>query len=242
MILKVNIVIWDRRYIGRVGEQHRQLYVCTPQGSTHLRNVAHTSEMIKQSEFESIHILYDDVAKHYGYFGKNAIGEDIAEGLGLEVQEMETGKREEVREGGEIKAVTTETLRNKVMGEGGTREGSRIGTTNIREERELQKSEVHLGTLNISGIAFGYRGKYMKTEEELLKIRPGDKLREVTEMMKAQRVSLMTLTDTHLNQAGMTEVGKFLQQEGLGRGGIAAKRERQSKGMEYSARRRAGIF
>eukprot|EP00965_Chrysotila_dentata_P072602 2398633-Pleurochrysis_carterae.AAC.1 len=82
----------------------------------------------------------------------------------------------------------------------------------------------------------------MKTEEELLKIRPGDKLREVTEMMKTQGVSLMTLTDTHLNQEGMDEVGTFLQQEGLGGGGIAAKRERQSESMEYSARRRAGIY
>eukprot|EP00965_Chrysotila_dentata_P057921 1920100-Pleurochrysis_carterae.AAC.1 len=68
----------------------------------------------------------------------------------------------------------------------------------------------------------------MKTEEELLKIKPGDKLREVTEMMKTQGVSLMTLTDT--------------QQEGLGGGGIVAKRERQNEGMNYSARRRAGIY
>eukprot|EP00965_Chrysotila_dentata_P009096 296087-Pleurochrysis_carterae.AAC.1 len=38
--------------------------------------------------------------------------------------------------------------------------------------------ETHIGTLNISGISFGYRGKYKQTEETLLKIRPGDKLRE----------------------------------------------------------------
>eukprot|EP00965_Chrysotila_dentata_P004564 148340-Pleurochrysis_carterae.AAC.1 len=82
----------------------------------------------------------------------------------------------------------------------------------------------------------------MKTEEELLKIKPGDKLREVTEMMKTQGVSLMTLTDTHLSQESMTEVGKFLQQEGLEGRGIAAKRERQNESMEYSARRRAGIY
>eukprot|EP00965_Chrysotila_dentata_P163717 5405750-Pleurochrysis_carterae.AAC.1 len=99
--------------------------------------------------------------------------------------------------------------------------------------------EIHLGTLNISGIAYGYRGRYIKTEEELLRIRPGDKLREVTEMMKTQGVSLMTLTDTHLNQEGMREVSKYLQQEGLGGGGIAAKREQQSEGTDFSARRRA---
>eukprot|EP00965_Chrysotila_dentata_P043515 1446572-Pleurochrysis_carterae.AAC.1 len=70
---------------------------------------------------------------------------------------------------------------------------------------ETQRSEIHIGTLNTSGIAFGYRGKYMKTEEEILKIRLGEKLREVTKMMKTQGVSLMTLTDTHLNQEGMNE-------------------------------------
>eukprot|EP00965_Chrysotila_dentata_P251837 6210305-Pleurochrysis_carterae.AAC.1 len=61
-------------------------------------------------------------------------------------------------------------------------------------------------------------------------------------MMKTQGVSLMTLTDTHLNQESMTEVGKYLQQEGLEGGGIEAKRERQKEGTEYSARRRAGIY
>eukprot|EP00965_Chrysotila_dentata_P092512 3053034-Pleurochrysis_carterae.AAC.1 len=81
----------------------------------------------------------------------------------------------------------------------------------------------------------------MKTEEELLKFKPGDKLREVTEMMKTQGISLMTLTDTHLGQEGMEEVGKFLQQEGLAGGGIAAARE-IIEGGEYSARRRAGIY
>eukprot|EP00965_Chrysotila_dentata_P081354 2686616-Pleurochrysis_carterae.AAC.1 len=81
----------------------------------------------------------------------------------------------------------------------------------------------------------------MKTEEELLKFRPGDKLREITEMMKTQGISLMTLTDTHLGWEGMEEMGKFLQQEGLAGRGIAASRE-LTEGGEYSARRRAGIY
>eukprot|EP00965_Chrysotila_dentata_P250258 6209347-Pleurochrysis_carterae.AAC.1 len=51
----------------------------------------------------------------------------------------------------------------------------------------------------------------------------------------------MTLTDTHLSQEGMGDISKFLQQEGLGGGGIAAKRE-MMEGSEYSARRRAGIY
>eukprot|EP00965_Chrysotila_dentata_P147833 4879801-Pleurochrysis_carterae.AAC.1 len=61
-------------------------------------------------------------------------------------------------------------------------------------------------------------------------------------MMKTQGVSLMTLTDTHLNQEGMREVSIYLQQEGLGGGGIAAKKERQPEGTDFSARRRAGIY
>eukprot|EP00965_Chrysotila_dentata_P041610 1379725-Pleurochrysis_carterae.AAC.1 len=61
-------------------------------------------------------------------------------------------------------------------------------------------------------------------------------------MIKAQGISLMTLTDTHLSQEGMDEVGKFLRQEGLGGGGIAAKKEMHAEGTEYSARKRAGIY
>eukprot|EP00965_Chrysotila_dentata_P259879 6213714-Pleurochrysis_carterae.AAC.1 len=79
-----------------------------------------------------------------------------------------------------------ETSRYTLVGEGATLKGNRVGTTSIREGGEVQRSEVHVGTLNISGIALSYRGRYMKTEEDLLKIRPGDELREVTEMMKAQ--------------------------------------------------------
>eukprot|EP00965_Chrysotila_dentata_P215755 6188971-Pleurochrysis_carterae.AAC.1 len=101
--------------------------------------------------------------------------------------------------------------------------------------------EVHIGTMNVSGISFGHRGKCMKTEEDLLKIRPGEKLREVTEMMKTHGVSLMTVTDTHLSQEGMGEVHKYLRQEGLGGGGIAAKRETQG-GISTNTRRRAGVY
>eukprot|EP00965_Chrysotila_dentata_P028100 934556-Pleurochrysis_carterae.AAC.2 len=96
------------------------------------------------------------------------------EGPGLEAQETETRKRREAMVGEKAEAIMTGTQRNTIMREGETLKGSRIGKTNIREGGELQSSEVHLGTLNISGIAFGYRGKYMKTEEELLKIRPGE--------------------------------------------------------------------
>eukprot|EP00965_Chrysotila_dentata_P171287 5652822-Pleurochrysis_carterae.AAC.1 len=227
--LKVNIIIWDRRYIGRVGAHHRQLYVCTPHGGTYLMNVTDTLELIKQSEVGSIHVLYDAAAKHYEYFAKNAAGEGTEDETGMEMQKRETGKCKEVREREKASAEKTENLWNMTTGEEKTPKGRRIGNTDIREKKEQQGSEINLGTLNISGIAFGYRGKYLKTEEELLKIRPGDKLREVTEMMKTQGISLMTLTDTHLSQENMMEVGKYLQQEGLGGGGIEAKREQHNE-------------
>eukprot|EP00965_Chrysotila_dentata_P118646 3922473-Pleurochrysis_carterae.AAC.1 len=39
---------------------------------------------------------------------------------------------------------------------------------NTKKERKELTMEIQIGTMNISGIAYGYRGKYMKTEEELL--------------------------------------------------------------------------
>eukprot|EP00965_Chrysotila_dentata_P102885 3396931-Pleurochrysis_carterae.AAC.1 len=191
MILKVNIVVWDRRYIGRVGAQHKQLYVCTPQGNTFLKNIKHTSEFIKQSEYGLIHVLYDDDAKHYEYFGREASEEEAVEGHGTtrerEAEEQETETRfreEEMKEN--VKATMMHNSRKTTVGEEATLTRNTIGTTGIGEVWGVQNSEIQVGTLNISGIAFGYRGKYMKTEEELLKIRPGDKLREVIEMMKVQ--------------------------------------------------------
>eukprot|EP00965_Chrysotila_dentata_P135424 4477582-Pleurochrysis_carterae.AAC.1 len=161
-------------------------------------NVADTLELIRQSESGSVHVLYDAAAKHYEYFAKNDATEDIRDENGPEMQTAEMGRCKVLRKEENADAVQTENQRNGTMGEGETPKGSKIEKTNIREIKELQRTEVHLGTLNISGITFSYRGKYMKTEEELLKIRPGDKLREVTEMMKTQGISLMTLTDTHL--------------------------------------------
>eukprot|EP00965_Chrysotila_dentata_P065419 2168152-Pleurochrysis_carterae.AAC.1 len=81
----------------------------------------------------------------------------------------------------------------------------------------------------------------MNTTEDLLKIRPGDKFREVTEMMKTQGISLMTLTDTHLGQEGMRKVGTYLRQEGMEGGGITAKRETGEEDIT-GARRKAGVY
>eukprot|EP00965_Chrysotila_dentata_P110452 3649413-Pleurochrysis_carterae.AAC.1 len=50
ILLGVNIVIWDRRHIGRVGTQYKQVYLCTPGGQTFIKNVADTSIMLRQSE------------------------------------------------------------------------------------------------------------------------------------------------------------------------------------------------
>eukprot|EP00965_Chrysotila_dentata_P245261 6206454-Pleurochrysis_carterae.AAC.3 len=82
----------------------------------------------------------------------------------------------------------------------------------------------------------------MKRKEDLLKIRPGDKLREVIEMMKTQGVGLMTLTGTHLSQTVMYEVGKYLQQEGPGGGGIAASRKEVEGEETLGARNKAGVY
>eukprot|EP00965_Chrysotila_dentata_P132715 4388320-Pleurochrysis_carterae.AAC.1 len=148
----------------------------------------------------------------------------------LEAKGTERRGRREEKEDIKIKATTGETSRRPQTGEG--KEHNTVGLTYIKHGREVQSSEIQIGTLNISGIAFSYRGKYIKTEEELLKIKPGDKLREVTEMMKTQGISLMTLTDTHLNQEGMKEVGTFLQQEGLGGGGINRKSCKMSQRVQ----------
>eukprot|EP00965_Chrysotila_dentata_P128906 4261912-Pleurochrysis_carterae.AAC.1 len=88
--------------------------------------------------------------------------------------------------GDKKKVKDTEFPRNASLETDTTSKRDRIGATRTGEGRGEQISELHIGTLNISGITFGYRGRYIKTEEELLKIRPGDKLREVTEMMKTQ--------------------------------------------------------
>eukprot|EP00965_Chrysotila_dentata_P183111 6046793-Pleurochrysis_carterae.AAC.1 len=93
MVLKVNIIIWDRRYIRKVGAQHKQFYMCTPLGQTFLRNVAHASVMIKQSEYASVHILYDDAMIYYEYFGDENGEEDIPEEL-RQTREGEAKARE----------------------------------------------------------------------------------------------------------------------------------------------------
>eukprot|EP00965_Chrysotila_dentata_P063732 2111841-Pleurochrysis_carterae.AAC.1 len=48
MLLRVNIIIWDRRHIGKVGTHHKQLYLCTPRGQTFIKNVTETASMIRQ--------------------------------------------------------------------------------------------------------------------------------------------------------------------------------------------------
>eukprot|EP00965_Chrysotila_dentata_P087108 2875895-Pleurochrysis_carterae.AAC.1 len=176
--LKINIIIWDRRYIGRVGAQHRQLYVCTPQGNAFLKNIIHTREWLRQSESASVHILYDDVAKHYEYFGKETTAEDTVEKLQPKEREIKTCKKTEDTETGEKATKATEISRETHGAGEKTPDENKENSKIIKEGNMAQRSEAQLGTLNISGIAFSYRGKYMKTEEDLLKIRPGEKLRE----------------------------------------------------------------
>eukprot|EP00965_Chrysotila_dentata_P103059 3402691-Pleurochrysis_carterae.AAC.1 len=194
--------------------------------------------MIQRSEYETVHILYDDLTKHYEYFGRENSPEIDRETPGQSVRKL-TGELHMTKDD---KGTTyRDTPRQATRVRETETDGTGLKAKDTEVERGEQILEIQIGTINISGITYGYRGKYMKTEEELLKVKPGDKLREVTEMMKTQGISLMTLTDTHLSQGGMEEVGKFLQQEGLAGGGIAAVRE-MIEGGEYSARRRAGIY
>eukprot|EP00965_Chrysotila_dentata_P147960 4884016-Pleurochrysis_carterae.AAC.7 len=110
-----------------------------------------------------------------------------------------------------------------------------------RTQGKLQTLGLYIGILNVSGISYGHRVKYIKTEEDLLKIRPGKKLRKMTEMMKTQGIGLMTLSDTHRSKEGMEEVRTYLRQEGLGGGGIITRKEMNEE-TTLRARRRAGIY
>eukprot|EP00965_Chrysotila_dentata_P236770 6201522-Pleurochrysis_carterae.AAC.1 len=71
MMLKTNIVIWDRRYIGRVSANYKQIYICTPQGRMHLTNVAQAVGMLRGDVHTTIHLLYDYAVRHYEYFSRD---------------------------------------------------------------------------------------------------------------------------------------------------------------------------
>eukprot|EP00965_Chrysotila_dentata_P033089 1102113-Pleurochrysis_carterae.AAC.1 len=243
IMLKINIVIWDRRYVGRVNEKYKQIYICTPQGKVHLTDVTQAAGIVRGDVHPSIHLIYDHVAKHYEYFGGEAGRQTAAasepgaaKGKQENTQQIATEKRGE----GESSGLEEEIVNN--ITEKGTserREGQQEATNG--KNIEGCHLEVLIGTLNVSGISYGYRGKYIHTTEDLLKIRPGDKLREIIEMMKTQGISLMTLTDTHLGQEGITEVGIYLRQEGMGGGGIAARKEAGEE-VTTGVRRKAGIY
>eukprot|EP00965_Chrysotila_dentata_P096145 3176441-Pleurochrysis_carterae.AAC.1 len=201
-------------------------------------------DMTQQSVYRSIHLLYDHITKHYEYFDRDA-------GDGMTHREpkktRERGKEErEIWKMGQAKE-EKRSRGNKERQDAKhqtTQQGDKTDKkTGIRRKltgEQLVKHmlETHIGTMNISGISFGYRGRYMKPEEELLKIRPGDKLREVTEMMKTQWVHLMTLTDTHLSQQGMAEVSTYLQQEGLGGGASWPRGKRETERIPAHGERR----
>eukprot|EP00965_Chrysotila_dentata_P179370 5923820-Pleurochrysis_carterae.AAC.1 len=103
MLLRVNIVIWDRRHIGRVGAHHKQLYLCTPGGQTFIKNVTDTAIMIQQSEYETVHILYDDLRKHYEYFARETSSERNRERPGQNCRKV-TGAHNKAKD---VKGTTT---------------------------------------------------------------------------------------------------------------------------------------
>eukprot|EP00965_Chrysotila_dentata_P035169 1170059-Pleurochrysis_carterae.AAC.1 len=120
MILKVNITIWDRRYIGRVGAQHKQLYVCTPQGQTYVKDVTQAAALIQQSEYDTIHIIYDDTIKHYEYFdkevGENGAMEEFEQSREREEQEQSGNRTGRDKEG--FIEENGNTTRTSTRGEG----------------------------------------------------------------------------------------------------------------------------
>eukprot|EP00965_Chrysotila_dentata_P066225 2191715-Pleurochrysis_carterae.AAC.1 len=71
------------------------------EGKIFLKSVAHTSEMLRQSKFESIHLLYDDEAKHSEFFGRDKTEETTTEeyrpagNREVEVQKTEAERWEE---------------------------------------------------------------------------------------------------------------------------------------------------
>eukprot|EP00965_Chrysotila_dentata_P173940 5741850-Pleurochrysis_carterae.AAC.1 len=202
---------------------------------------------IHQSQYKSIHLLYDHIAKHYECFDggnveqqKRQVSHRTAEEgeVGQESRKKKLEKGQMGRGNGEVQTQgEPNTTRDCVekgqekYTEGRTKmekkenkkeegRGANQYDTQRGQKADEQASarkdpigqrqrglhlEMNIGTLNMSGISFGYRGKYIQTEETLLKIRPRDKLREVVEMMKTQGVHLMTLTDTHLSRDGMGE-------------------------------------
>eukprot|EP00965_Chrysotila_dentata_P009900 322946-Pleurochrysis_carterae.AAC.1 len=152
----------------------------TPSSSDDPQDVTQAAALIQQSDYDTIHVLYDDVMKHYEYFDK-----DVREKETMEESKQLREREEQVQSGNwterdkegfmEENGNTTRTAKR---GEEMEFTRKRTRAVGIEDTRGGQILEMHIGTMNISGISYGYRGKYMRTEEELLKIRPEDKLRE----------------------------------------------------------------
>eukprot|EP00965_Chrysotila_dentata_P237656 6202042-Pleurochrysis_carterae.AAC.3 len=132
IILNINIVIWDRRYIGKVSASHKQTYVCSPQGQAFLMNVAQTEDILIQSQYKSIHLLYDHIAKHYEYFDRS---NEAHQTHGAANAPIERG--EEEQRTGNVKQITGE----KSGDNGGVQTP---GEPNKTREREEMKQEVHV--------------------------------------------------------------------------------------------------
>eukprot|EP00965_Chrysotila_dentata_P012338 405600-Pleurochrysis_carterae.AAC.1 len=174
--------------------------------------------MIQHSEYESIHVLYDNDARHYEYFGRERREETAVTGKTKETEGTRGAMQEgrEGKQGTEDKKARKEEDRGHMENQTIQRPNPTVAPEGVRTaqtRREIGKQtlQIYIGALNVSGIAYGYRGRYIKTEEDLLKIRPGEIVREVTEMIKTQGVGVMTLTDTHLGKEGMEEVRTYLR-------------------------------
>eukprot|EP00965_Chrysotila_dentata_P011995 393896-Pleurochrysis_carterae.AAC.2 len=91
--------------------------------------------MLQQSEYETVHILYDDMTKHYEYFRKDIGEEGTWEGprQNRENKEKELhgiwaeeSKGEQMKEGEKIKEIKIETSRYTQVEEGTTLKRNRV--------------------------------------------------------------------------------------------------------------------
>eukprot|EP00965_Chrysotila_dentata_P013679 452819-Pleurochrysis_carterae.AAC.1 len=134
IMLKTNIVIWDRRYVGK--------------GRVHLTTVAQATDIIRVDERPTIHLLYDHVAKHYEYFS------------GVTTQTVETRSKPNKTVWREEKlGATARRLEEERNNEGVGRSDDLMGEEALgrREDRmdEVNEAnqrkyllELHIGTLN----------------------------------------------------------------------------------------------
>eukprot|EP00965_Chrysotila_dentata_P143367 4737129-Pleurochrysis_carterae.AAC.1 len=150
LMLKIDIVIWDMRYIGRVSANYKQIYLCTPHGRVHLTNVAQAAGILRGYVHNTVHLLYDHAAKHYEYFSRisrqSVEKTDITNETKVRREVLQKVAREKQREGeGSGKAEDNDL---NVVGDDilESRQGNREGPKGEKQGEQLLA--IQIGTLN----------------------------------------------------------------------------------------------